>query len=660
MFPFKLPTSGKALADLTVPVHKSRKPKFDLHLKIYDLSNVPLVSGVSSVKWHLPHSLRSEHRGRTQKQPVANHRVEYNYTKVLSLRLAVDRNNCLSDYPIDFEVIQEFEAHGAGRDEKVVLGKVSLNLAEYVAESDAMQRETRPEAPASHNVRDRPDSSSGTRHSRQRSSLSGKNSAISSIGTSVGTNEAATSDSSSVADVPAEDGIIRRYLMQDSKINSTLKIGILLVQTDGERNYVAPQLKSAPVFGGIAGIVASSEILNGGETSFDDNEDHVAAGSVVSTMLGGSLSAKSYENTEIQDVYRRALAASWACQADELPADECIEDIFGGGDGFRTQFNDPSPAAEHKAPRGLMPAGASLGAVREGHSVLPPSPTTSSIQEEDEGSDSIHPVPSSIGASGKKHHNLLPKFGPIRRKTMPVQELNSAGSQALSSPLTGQLRDHPRNNGSSGEDGGTGGSSGNTSGSNNQDEEDDNDGSFGTATLRPSDIRKFGGGASGSILASSLSGKNRSSTREISDFGDRAVTPRADTEAKHNAPTVTALGSRSSRSSPGPLSASAFAYGNPTDTDFGFSALAAISSNKGGSRPGRTAVGRVPSSGSQKSSRKSSGQGSGNGSGHGSENASGNGSGQDEHTRRICEVHEFNIRDDYVAWQLPSTVAAPS
>lgn len=603
------------------------------------------------MKWHLPHSLRSEHRGRTQKLPVANHRVEYHYTKIISLRLAVDRNNCLSDYPIDFEVIQEFEAHGAGRDEKIVLGKVSLNLAEYVAESDAMQRESRPEVLSSHNVRDRSDSSSGARHSRQRSSLSGKNSTISSIGTGVSTNEAATSDSSSTAEVPAEDGIIRRYLMQDSKINSTLKIGILLVQTDGERNYVAPQLKSAPVFGGIAGIVASSEILNGGETSFEDNEDHAAAGSVVSTMLGGGLSAKSHENTEIQDVYRRALAASWACQADELPADECIEDIFSGGDGFRMHFRDSSPAAERNASRGLMPAGASLGAVKEGHSVLPPSPTTSSIQEEDEGRDS-HPVPSSTGASGKKHHNLLPKFGPIRRKTMPIQEHSLAGNQALSSPLTGQLRDHPRNNGSSGEDGGTGGSSGNTSGSNNQDEDDDNDGSFGTATLRPSDIRKFGGGASGSILASSFSGKNRTSTREISGFSDRAVTPRADSEPKHNAATATASGSRSRRSSPGPLSASAFTYGHFTDNDFGFSALAAGSSNKGGLRPSRTAVGRVPSSGSQKSSRKSSGQGSGN--------ASGNGSGQDEHTRRVREVHEFNIRDDYVAWQLPSTVAAPS
>jgi len=56
-----------------------------------------------------------------------------------------------------------------------------------------------------------------------------------------------------------EEGVVRRYLMQDSKINSTLKIGIAMKQVDGERNFVAPPLKTAPVFGGIAGIVAGEQ-----------------------------------------------------------------------------------------------------------------------------------------------------------------------------------------------------------------------------------------------------------------------------------------------------------------------------------------------------------------------------------------------------------------
>ena len=47
-----------------------------------------------------------------------------------------------------------------------------------------------------------------------------------------------------------------------------------------------------------------------------------------------NLKARSKELAELQDMYRRALAASWAAQPGELQADECIEDIFAGGDGM--------------------------------------------------------------------------------------------------------------------------------------------------------------------------------------------------------------------------------------------------------------------------------------------------------------------------------------
>ena len=77
-----------------------------------------------------------------------------------------------------------------------------------------------------------------------------------------------------------------------------------------------PPLKTAPVFGGIAGIMSSEQV---------EPDD-----------LGNmpSMSSKTREIGELQDMYRRTLAASWAAQAGELPADECIEDIFAGGDGW--------------------------------------------------------------------------------------------------------------------------------------------------------------------------------------------------------------------------------------------------------------------------------------------------------------------------------------
>lgn len=50
-----------------------------------------------------------------------------------------------------------------------------------------------------------------------------------------------------------------------------------------------------------------------------------------------SMSYKTRETGKLQDMYRRTLAASWAAQAGELPADQCIEDIFAGGDGWGRQ-----------------------------------------------------------------------------------------------------------------------------------------------------------------------------------------------------------------------------------------------------------------------------------------------------------------------------------
>ncbi|KAI4205331.1 MAG: hypothetical protein LQ346_001479 [Caloplaca aetnensis] len=206
--------------------------------RILDLNNIPLVSGTSYVKWHLPSSTSAEHRGRTSKETIREHKVAWDYTKVLPVRLTIDRNGMLQESLIHFEVMQEYSSGARG--ERIILGKVEFNLAEYV---DA-----------------------------------------------------------------GEDGdgtITRRYLMQDSKINS-------------DRNFTAPPLKPNPIFGGIAGILNPEQ--GGGH---GDDFSHMP-----------SMSSKTREAGKLQDMYRRILAASWAAQEGELPADECIEDIFAGGDGW--------------------------------------------------------------------------------------------------------------------------------------------------------------------------------------------------------------------------------------------------------------------------------------------------------------------------------------
>jgi len=69
-------------------------------LQIIDLNNVPLVSGSSFVKWHLASSSAAEHRGKTPKVEIKDHRVQWNYEKKLSVRLTIDKTSMLQSSPI--------------------------------------------------------------------------------------------------------------------------------------------------------------------------------------------------------------------------------------------------------------------------------------------------------------------------------------------------------------------------------------------------------------------------------------------------------------------------------------------------------------------------------------------------------------------------------
>ena len=139
------------------------------------------------MKWHLPSSTSAEHRGRTSKAVIREHKVAWEYEKVLPVRLTVDRYGMLQETEIHFEIMQEYSSGARG--ERIILGSIKINLAEYVDGGDA-----------------------------------------------------------------EEDGVCRRYLMQDSRINSTLKVyiqlpcklcftlnsvkvSILMRQTEGDSNF---------------------------------------------------------------------------------------------------------------------------------------------------------------------------------------------------------------------------------------------------------------------------------------------------------------------------------------------------------------------------------------------------------------------------------------
>jgi hypothetical protein len=222
------------------------------------LTNIPLIAGIAYVKWHLSSSSAAEHRGKTDKAAIRDHKATWEYTKDLAVRLTIERTQMLQECDIHFEIVQEYSQSARGA--RVVLGAVKLNLAEYT------------QLPELSGDRDPQDEGND------------------------------------------EGSITRRYLLQESKINSTLKIGIKMKQTEGDTNYIAPPLKSAMIAGGIAGVL-STEAGGDGEGDMP------------------SITSKTRELSEVQDLYRRTLAASWACQNGELAPDKLIEDLFAGGEG---------------------------------------------------------------------------------------------------------------------------------------------------------------------------------------------------------------------------------------------------------------------------------------------------------------------------------------
>ena len=91
------------------------------------------------MKWHLPHSAAAEHRGKTPKALIKDHKVAWNYEKTLQLRVTADKSGLLQTTEIHFEVLQEY--HSGPKAERITLGVIKLNLAEYVDDSYEKEEE---------------------------------------------------------------------------------------------------------------------------------------------------------------------------------------------------------------------------------------------------------------------------------------------------------------------------------------------------------------------------------------------------------------------------------------------------------------------------------------------------------------------------------------
>ncbi|KAJ5678188.1 uncharacterized protein N7477_003821 [Penicillium maclennaniae] len=299
-------------------VPKNRRPRFELVLRISDINNVPLGNGTAWVRWRLPSSSAiSEHQGHTEKATLSDHRAYWNYEKALQVRLTIDRSSMLQECEIVFEVIQEF--HSSPTNEKITLGKIKLNLAEYVDK------------------------------------------------------------------VEEDEGVVRRYLLLDSKVNSTVKIGIAMRQLDGDRNFTTPPLKSATVFGGIARVVHSADP---GDT---EEMGHMP-----------SITTKSRELADMQDIYRRTLAASWTSRPCDLPADKLVEELFTGSPCWtKNTYNSPDlSGSEQGSP--FLGVDSAMKQTRSGKGLSPSFESRRSKSSSSNRSHSSSRTPDTFSSNG--HH----------------------------------------------------------------------------------------------------------------------------------------------------------------------------------------------------------------------------------------------------------------
>lgn len=120
------------MQNLTVP--KNRRPKFDLSFKFIDLINIPYVSGGIILRFNLDHS--SDH---TPKAPIKDHKASFDWENKIPVRLVVSKDGVLQESILEIDVIHEVPSDG--REESIKLGKVRINVSEYV---EATRKDEKP------------------------------------------------------------------------------------------------------------------------------------------------------------------------------------------------------------------------------------------------------------------------------------------------------------------------------------------------------------------------------------------------------------------------------------------------------------------------------------------------------------------------------------
>ncbi|CAG8587059.1 12488_t:CDS:2 [Acaulospora morrowiae] len=123
----------------------------------------------------------------------------------------------------------------------------------------------------------------------------------------------------------------RKYLLQDSKINSTLKLTVNMKQTFGDVVFKVPALKRTQIFGGLTGIILEQTERQDDERSSlglrPDFGHHYKAFSRSTTSLKSAYYAQS---THITPITSSLVANSFLQKVGEKSATDVVEEIFMG------------------------------------------------------------------------------------------------------------------------------------------------------------------------------------------------------------------------------------------------------------------------------------------------------------------------------------------
>jgi hypothetical protein len=102
------------------------RAKFELDLKINQITNFPFRTGTIQIRWHVKDSAAPDLRGRTTEVKVEENGAVFNYGKSAIVRIGI-RNDVLRDSYIVFEVYW-YQVSGT----RLNIGNVEVNLSEYV------------------------------------------------------------------------------------------------------------------------------------------------------------------------------------------------------------------------------------------------------------------------------------------------------------------------------------------------------------------------------------------------------------------------------------------------------------------------------------------------------------------------------------------------